>query len=65
MPEYNGFTTLDYFKDNNLEIPFSHNFSNTSNDCNKIKVLEDRNRYLLKKYNEIQNRGLLKRIFKK
>ena len=52
-------------KDNNLEIPFNYNNSNNSSDINKIKVLEDRNRYLLKKYNEIQNRGLLKRIFKK
>lgn len=52
-------------KDNNLEIPFNYNSSNNSSNINKIKVLEDRNRYLLKKYNEIQNRGLLKRIFKK
>lgn len=52
-------------KDNNLEIPFSHNFSNTSNDCNRIKVLEDRNKYLLKKYNELQNKSFFKRLLKK
>lgn len=52
-------------KDNNLEIPFKYNSSNYCGDNNKIKVLEDRNKYLLKKYNELQNKGFLKRIFKK
>lgn len=52
-------------KDKNLEIPFNYKNTNYSKDCNKIKVLEDRNKYLLKKYNELQNRGFLKRILKK
>lgn len=52
-------------KDSNLNVPFNYNSYNNSNNCNKIKVLEDRNRYLLKKYNELQNRGFLKNIFKK
>ena len=52
-------------KDKNLEIPFNYNISNNSHDCNRIKVLEDRNKYLLRKYNELQNRGFLKSIFKK
>lgn len=52
-------------KDKNLEIPFNYNISNNSHDCNRIKVLEDRNKYLLRKYNELQNRGFLKRIFNK
>ena len=52
-------------KDSNLEIPFNYNSSNDSKANNKIKVLEDRNKYLLKRYNELQNEGFLKRIFKK
>ena len=52
-------------KDKNLEIPFNHDIYNNSHDCNRIKVLEDRNKYLLRKYNELQNRGFLKSIFKK
>ena len=52
-------------KDNNLEIPFKYNSSNNLNDCNKIRVLEERNKYLLRKYNDLQNRGFLKRLFKK
>ena len=57
--------------DNNLDLNKSLSNSikdyiyNNSHDCNRIKVLEDRNKYLLRKYNELQNRGFLKSIFKK
>ena len=52
-------------KDNNLNVPFKYNQFNSSNESNKIMVLEDRNKYLLKKYNELLNKRFFNNIFKK
>lgn len=48
-----------------LKMPIMYNNLNFSTDNNRIKVLEERNKYLLKKYNEIENKGFLRRFFKK
>ncbi|ALT69745.1 glycosyltransferase [Methanobrevibacter millerae] len=52
-------------KDNNLNVSFKYNQFNSSNESNKIMVLEDRNKYLLKKYNELLNKRFFNNIFKK
>ena len=51
--------------DDNLKIPFNYNNVNSLNESNKIRVLEEKNKYILKKYNELQNRGFFRTLFKK